>query len=292
MFFPRCVRPLHLLHPHDKLKVITVPCGKCIACRIRYASGWALRCLMEYHACGRRGVFLTLTHDDEHCPFDLSKRALQLFLKRFRKTVGRIRYLAVGEYGGEFGRPHYHILVFGLDEFHPLFKMFRPCVGQRGLRGRLADWPDGFVHLGYVEDRSCMYVCKYAIKDVPENQLHEQQPFMLMSRRPGLGYAYMVAHRADIESGRDKCVRYTGKFFPSLPTYIKRKFDEMEEMTNFDASALQLAFWREMRTALQSARYELDLLSRCPSGELPERYEQNQNVQRERDIAGRVEVTK
>ena len=54
----------------------------------------------------------------------LVKRDLQLFLKRLRKklvkTYGkdkkfRIRFIGCGEYGGTFGRPHYHLVIFGMD---------------------------------------------------------------------------------------------------------------------------------------------------------------------------------
>jgi hypothetical protein len=46
----------------------------------------------------------------------ISKRHLQLFLKRLRKhyNVQGIKYLASGEYGGKLDRPHYHLVIFGL----------------------------------------------------------------------------------------------------------------------------------------------------------------------------------
>lgn len=51
----------------------------------------------------------------------LSKIDLQLFLKRFRKQLSKfsnekIRYYAVGEYGPQTFRPHYHLLFFSNEE--------------------------------------------------------------------------------------------------------------------------------------------------------------------------------
>lgn len=68
--------------------------------------------------------FLTLTYSDENLPRTkgeglptLSPRDLQLWLKRFRKALSpsKVRYYAVGEYGDETERPHYHLVVFGLQ---------------------------------------------------------------------------------------------------------------------------------------------------------------------------------
>lgn len=109
---------------------VTIPCGKCIGCRLEYSRQWANRCMLEqqYHD---QSWFVTLTYNDWNLPmrkyvdeksgqeFDsmsLCKRDFQLFMKRLRKEFGdqKIRFFAAGEYGGNTYRPHYHAILFGL----------------------------------------------------------------------------------------------------------------------------------------------------------------------------------
>lgn len=110
--------------------IVTVPCGKCIGCRLEYSRQWANRCMLEmkYHD---EAWFVTLTYDQAHVPLSwytdpktgeafqamtLRKRDFQLFMKRLRKAFpgDHIRYFAAGEYGDQRLRPHYHAILFGL----------------------------------------------------------------------------------------------------------------------------------------------------------------------------------
>ena len=50
---------------------IEVPCGKCIACRIKKKSEWALRMLHELDS-HQASQFITLTYDEDHVPKNLS----------------------------------------------------------------------------------------------------------------------------------------------------------------------------------------------------------------------------
>ena len=102
---------------------ISIPCGKCIGCRLDYSRTWADRCMLEsqYH---KNNWFLTLTYDNDHLPeqrpgspvHSLQKRDMQLFMKRLRKRFpnDKIRFFGCGEYGSKSCRPHYHLLLFGV----------------------------------------------------------------------------------------------------------------------------------------------------------------------------------
>lgn len=114
--------------PRDWLEGIPFRCGKCLACRVAIRREWTTRLILEMlsHDAGM-GIFLTLTYSEDYCPVTdtgfrtLSKRDLQLFMKRFRINLERskkrsypIRFYACGEYGSRgTTRPHYHILLFG-----------------------------------------------------------------------------------------------------------------------------------------------------------------------------------
>ena len=76
----------------------TIPCGKCIGCRLAHSRQWAVRCVHEA-SLHDRNCFLTLTFDDDHLPASgsVSVRDVQLFLKRLRKALSyqniKIRFL-------------------------------------------------------------------------------------------------------------------------------------------------------------------------------------------------------
>lgn len=104
---------------------ILIPCGQCIDCRLQYSRQWANRLMLEKQT-SSSAYFITLTYDNAHLPLvsygrssanvagTLSKRDVQLFMKRLRKAMPdcRLRYYLAGEYGSSNGRPHYHLILF------------------------------------------------------------------------------------------------------------------------------------------------------------------------------------
>lgn len=165
--------------------VTPVPCGKCPACRNRRLNGWAFRLAQEEKICNS-AYFITLTYGTNHIPItgcgslSLNKRDIQLFFKRLRKKhdsehiVGRIKYYAVGEYGEQTVRPHYHIILFNARlEF-------------------ISDaWGQGRVHYGEVTSASIRYTLDYMSKPkiIPVYDGDDRQPeFSLMSKGLGAGY--------------------------------------------------------------------------------------------------------
>ena len=111
------------------------PCGTCIGCRLDYSKDWAVRICHEAQL-NDDNEFVTLTFNDENLPENQSvnKKDLELFIKRLRSRLypKTIRYYACGEYGENFARPHYHVIIFGhtfLDK-EPLF-LSGKRLGQR-----------------------------------------------------------------------------------------------------------------------------------------------------------------
>lgn len=175
--------------------ITTLPCGNCMACRLNHARMWSIRIVHEASLYANN-VFLTLTYDDEHLPENgtLVKRDLQLFMKRFRKCVGKVRYYACGEYGDKFGRPHYHLVVFGIGLDDPVFKDKKYDKKSNGYHCKLASWDKGLVHIGTVTVDSANYVAGYVVKKFKGKGAKEHYDelgvipeFVLMSRRPGIG---------------------------------------------------------------------------------------------------------
>lgn len=128
-------------------------------------------------------LFITLTYRNENLPNNssLSKRDLQLFFKRLRKFKGKFRYFASGEYGENYGRPHYHAILFGIA----LTEAELDYV-----------WGKGRVQVGTLTEQSARYCAKYIQKQLfgEDRKLYKdmekEREFSCMSRRPGIGHVY------------------------------------------------------------------------------------------------------
>lgn len=180
----KCLRPI-------MVRGVSHPCGQCIGCRMNYARDWAIR--LHCEAEGKEACFVTLTYDDEHLPHSISKREVQLFIKRARK-IAPFRYFACGEYGDESGRPHYHLAIIGQGIFSPLFTEQTYYPRKKGYDVKCSAWTNGKIFVGNLTEDSANYVAGYMLKKVKgreANKVYRDKglipPFSLMSRKPGLG---------------------------------------------------------------------------------------------------------
>lgn len=140
--------------------------------------------------------FATLTYDEEKLPNDLSvhPREVSLFVKRLRKGGSRFRYFAVGEYGDNTFRPHYHFALFGFPACSwGITRKKEYCcdICERIKRA----WGNGQILLGLLEPKSMAYVAGYVTKKMTSEydpRLEGRRPeFARMSLRPGIGYNVM-----------------------------------------------------------------------------------------------------
>lgn len=129
--FVRCRTGEVFASPNPKHWIDGIPfrCGKCLACRVATRREWTSRLIFEMLKADA-GCFITLTYSEDYVPVTetgyrtLSKRDLQLFMKRLRVNLERakkrkcpIRFYACGEYGSHgTQRPHYHIILFGVSD--------------------------------------------------------------------------------------------------------------------------------------------------------------------------------
>lgn len=193
----------------DTERLETVPCGKCLICLSNKRREWIVRLYFE-HKYSSGSHFVTLTYDRDHLPRDgkISKRELQLFMKRLRKLNSSLRYYAVGEYGTKRKRAHYHLLLFG---------DLKPETIRKA-------WKKGITHIGTVTFSSIAYCTKYIV------QARHQGEFTLMSRRYAIGGKYltdmMIAwHKED---DRNYCIVEGRKV--KLPRFFKSKIWNKEHL--------------------------------------------------------------
>jgi len=192
------------------LNAFRLPCGQCMGCRLDHARDWATR-LHHENQLHEVSCFLTLTYSNDHMPDDysVSKRAMQLFMKRLRKSLGdqAIRFFLCGEYGGITFRPHYHALIFGHDFGHDRTLWGKSRAGYLTYKSPSLEtlWPYGLCDIGQVTTQSAGYVARYMTKKVYGSQaddhytrlhpgtgqlLRVSPEFILMSTRPGIGYGW------------------------------------------------------------------------------------------------------
>lgn len=148
-------------------------------------------------------TFVTLTYDDDHLPADgsLVPADVRFFLKKLRRKAGLVRFFAVGEYGGKNFRPHYHLILFGVEYSDAWQKVFNECWTLDGkLRGfakgekpRFASWALSYV-LGYT-------IKKMTAQD--DERLCGRHPeFFRCSRYPTLGTSGLNALATALGSSR------------------------------------------------------------------------------------------
>lgn len=219
---------------------LSLPCGRCVGCRLVRSRSWAIRCVHESQ-CHSVNSFVTLTYDDSHFDPSLNYRDFQLFLKRLRKVRKGLRFFCCGEYGDLNLRPHFHALLFGVG-FSDGKK-----IGDQLYRSPELErlWPHGMSSFGDVTFQSAGYVARYCVKKVngPLADEHYKRvnlstgevvdvapEFGRMSLKPGIGYPWFQKFWKDVYVARDACV-VDGKILPA-PRY----YDKLLEVTDVGLS--------------------------------------------------------
>lgn len=224
----------------DKItgNAIAFPCGKCPECSKRRISEWSFR-LMQEEKHSSSAHFVTLTYNTKYVPISpagyltLNKKHLQNFFKRLRFNTGatNIKYYAVGEYGSEYFRPHYHALIFNLPSEHDVVNAW-VADKRKGEKDAAAE-KLGDCHFGSITGASVGYTLKYISKTrlIPIHRNDDRLPeFALQSRGIGMSYLTEAAHdwhHADLLN-RMHIVIEDGKKI-SMPRYFKNKI-----YTDFD----------------------------------------------------------
>lgn len=146
---------------------LTIPCGKCLGCLLERSRNWAMRCMHEI-CTNDESCFVTLTYSERYLPKSgVQVVDFQKFMKRLRYRYDRKRFkfLAVGEYGADFGRAHYHCLLFGLD--FPDKVRWAVRNGNQSFRSPVLEdlWPFGNSEIAEANFDSAAYVTRYLTKD-------------------------------------------------------------------------------------------------------------------------------
>lgn len=206
-----------------------VPCGQCKGCRLDKSRSWADRMCLEFDHT-KKACFLTLTYDNDHLPLNedlitdpftgeiyptLVKEDLSRFMKDLRGNKhfdGReIRFYGAGEYGDLRGRPHLHVILFGVDlldfdwpqDNSPLVVDGKNELGSLYYRCRILEdtiWKKGRCCIAEFSWETAAYTARYVQKKLTGNlssfytERGQEPPFSLMSRMPGIAGHYLTDH--------------------------------------------------------------------------------------------------
>lgn len=170
-------------------------------------------------------------------------------MKRYRKWTDhlKLRFFHCGEYGENFGRPHYHAIIFGHD-FGDKVHKFTTSGGHPIYTSEKLNelWTHGLCSIGNVTFESAAYVARYVTKKITGkkalhhyNQIDQQTgeilsertpEYVTMSRRPGIGKSWFEKFNTDVFPLDEVVLRGSKmkppKYYSTL--YEKHHPDEME----------------------------------------------------------------
>lgn len=239
----------------DFVQTLQLPCGQCVGCRLERSRQWAVRCMHEAQM-HDQNCFLTLTYSEENLPpgRNLVYSHVQKFLKRLRRWFKKpIRFYMCGEYGEQFDRPHYHLLLFGCQ--FPDLQPFRTGSKCKLWTSATLDrlWGYGFCSVGSVTFESAAYTARYIMKkvtgqfseehyryvDPDTGEVVERVPeFNHMSLKPGIGATWFDRYSDDVYPHG---LVVTRGVLSRSPRYYDKRFSKLDA-DGFD----ELMFEREV----------------------------------------------
>lgn len=187
-----CLDPTRLpSNPTQRRGGEYVACRKCWQCRERKVDDWVGRNIAEsLTARSACTVSLTYGRDRSAGGIDHMRAAVltysdvQKMLKHLRVDGWPVRYFAVGEYGSEKSRAHWHIILYWQGE--------APAYEVETDRYMWKYWPHGFAYFRDIREgkaaAAVRYACKYLLKDQGDDEAQAVGP--IPSRFPPLGDSY------------------------------------------------------------------------------------------------------
>lgn len=174
--------------------ILSLPCGKCIGCKLDYAKQWATRCTLESRL-HDRNCFVTLTYNDSSYLVRNPRLDFKQFIKKLRNDGIKVRYFACAEPGEHTKRWHLHAILFGYmpNDLDP-FSCNPNGDWTFTSKEILKYWDKGHVLIGEVTFESAGYVARYCAKKTSGDS------FVMMSTHPGIGANYILDNMDKIYS--------------------------------------------------------------------------------------------
>lgn len=247
-----------------KLKDIEfpVPCGKCLPCQKKRRSDWSFRLEQEYLS-SDSALFITLTYDDLHLPYQyyknkqiknfetgetthqikelqtsdrptLNKKHLQDYIKRLRNDHTKYITKELGVSAKEvktISKPlrYYAVGEYGTKTHRPHYHLLLFNMEIANIAPISNQWQHGFTDIGSVTGASINYVTKYMFKDFDKKSDTRQAPFSTMSKGRKntpygiIGYKYLENNGVHHLETEDLTVRTINGNAQRLPKAFLRR---------------------------------------------------------------------
>lgn len=219
---------------------ILVRCNKCLLCKQHYSKMWQFRGIAESNSSKNKTYFVTLTYNDRFKPkYGVDIRAIQLFIKRLRNNLDKLniqhslKYFAVGEYGSNTLRPHYHLILWNFPDNNPYFTNTTKILNFIEKSWSIYDFDTQlFNEIGYAYCKPCdsgslSYVMKYVKKNFTRVPKNCNPIFYTCSKY--IGYDYFINNYEYLKSNPSLITlsindNISNEVFTSpYPTYYRNK---------------------------------------------------------------------
>jgi len=203
----------------QRVRFITIPCGKCYECRKQYAESWRVRINEEYRY-NKIGMFINLTFSEEaYTELEIkcaetygeisenlvAKYAIRHVLEKYRKhNHVSFKHWFITEKGkNNTERLHLHGIIFGKFDINDY-------------------WNYGITYTGWVTEASIAYIVKYIAKN--DNNNFKGKIFC----SPGIGKNYLNSQNSKRNKfkpggGTDLRYKYDNNHVGMIPKYYKDK---------------------------------------------------------------------
>lgn len=211
---------------------IRTKCGRCTECLKQRSNEWTKRLTEDFKCSAYKGdnvVFCTFTVSPKYYNMVKSdpKRAIRLFLERYRKLVGKsVRHWITVELGEKTKRLHFHALVWNPKSNN----MLRKC------------WQYGFCSFKKCTLRRAAYVAKYLSKGSDVNLMFK--PFVCTSAGIGKCYVEDLRNIHYHRNGSLKPFYCENGYHKSLPRYYRLKLFTDDERSAMNIHACWLRFFK------------------------------------------------
>lgn len=216
---------------YGKENMMMLPCGRCQSCLSKRAKEWSVRCALE-SLDHRENCFCTLTYDPDHYEKRDVHQDWKDFIKALRNKGYQLRYFGCCERGDEFGRQHFHILLFGFfpSDAHRWAKS-KSGVMQYTSEILSSCWKKGLCVVAEFSPYAAQYTAGYVVKKFA---LGEKDSFHFQSTKPGIGAGYVLRNMQEIYEN-DKLILSFGSHKFAVPRY----FDKLAENCALDLNDIK-----------------------------------------------------
>lgn len=231
------------------------PCGRCLPCRIATSIEWYVRIMLECMM-NNENCFVTLTYSDDNYPENgsLEPKDINRFIRKLRRIIKKkFRYFAVGEYGDETERAHYHIILFGISEiyhrdYERAWTYYKKTIG--------------FVQSQHIAPGLVKYITGYCIKKltnindkITKEWLNGRLPeFSRQSRRyGGIGNSAIKKLAKNIRKGRPDSNNF------EIPRRI-RIGEKLYPLGRYGTEKLVEYLGMKGRKDIETANYQMELI--------------------------------